>query len=97
MVTILKKLDNRKKLKFSKNLKILNENFLVQAQVTIIPCHSEDSIINNIPFTISIQGDDFVTVNGENVYYNKEEIESILYSKELKNLILKEIVKKSFI
>lgn len=96
MVTILKKLDNRKKLKFSKNLKVLNENFSVEAQVTIVPCHPEDSILN-IPYTLSVQEDDFVKVNGENVYYSREEIDEMINSKELKNLILKEIVKKLFV
>ena len=97
MVTILKKLNKTNKLKFSKNLNVFNENFLVEAQVTIVPCHPEDSIINNIPYTLTIQEDDFVTVNGENIYYSKEEIYDMINSKELKNLILKEIVKKAII
>jgi len=95
MVTILKKVNKINKLKFSKNLNVLNENFLVEAQVTIVPCHSEDSIINNIPYRLDVQGDDFVRVNGEHVFYSIEEIDEILNSKELKNLLLKEIVKKS--
>ena len=97
MVKILKKLNKTNKLKFSKNLTILNQNFLVEAQVTIVPCHPDDSIINNIPFTINIQSDDFVTVNGENVYYTHQEIDDIINSKELRNIILKEVVKKTFI
>jgi hypothetical protein len=94
MVKVIKKLNNTGKVKFAKEVHVFNDSFLVEAQVTVVPCHPENSTISNIPYQFIVQGDDFVKVNGENVYYTRDEIEDLLSSSEFKNLILKEIVLK---
>jgi uncharacterized protein YbbC (DUF1343 family) len=96
MVKILKKLNKTAKLNIVEKVTIFNESFSVEAQVTVIPCHPEDATINNLPYQFIVEKDDFVKVNNEHVYYTKSEIEDILHSPELKNLILKQIVKKIF-
>jgi predicted membrane protein len=97
MVTISKKLNKISKLKISKTLHVIGQDFVVQAQVSVVPCHLDDATIPNIPYTLTIDHDDFVKVNGENVYYTREEIDNILSSHEVKNLIMKEIVKKALL
>jgi hypothetical protein len=94
MVTISKKLNKISKLKISKRLSLVGQDFIVDAQVSVVPCHLDDATISGVPYTLTINHDDFVKVNGENVYYTREEIENILSSHEVKNLIMKEIVKK---
>lgn len=94
MVKVIKKLNNTGKVKFLQQVDIFNDSFIVEAQVTVVPCHPENSTIRNIPYQFIVQGDDFVKVNGENVYYTRDEIEDLLSSSEFKNLILKEIVNK---
>ena len=96
MVKILKKLNKTAKLNIVENVKVFNESFSIEAQITVIPCHPEDATINNLPYQFTVERDDFVKVNDEHVYYTKSEIQDILESPELKNLILKQIVKKIF-
>jgi len=95
MVQILRKV-NTFKLKISKNVSFMNENFTVDAQATIVPCHVEDSLIKNIPYKLIFKQEDFVKVNGEEIHYTEVEIEDLLTSDELKNLLLKELVSKTF-
>jgi hypothetical protein len=97
MVIVSKKLNKISKLKISKRLSLVGQDFIVQAQVSVVPCHLDDATIPNIPYTLSISEGDFVKVNGENVYYTREEIDNILSSHEVKNLIMKEIVKKALL
>jgi len=94
MVKILKKLDTSLKLKISKNIssKFIKENLVLDVQATIVPCPIEHSLINNIPYKLIFKEDDFFKINGEEVIYSEEEINTILSSKELKNIILKELV-----
>lgn len=94
MVKVIKKTNNIGKIKFAKEVHVFEESFLVEAQLTVVPCHPENSTIRNIPYQFIVQGDDFVKVNGENVYYTRNEIEDLLSSGEFKNLILKQIVAK---
>ena len=94
MIKYTKKLNKISKLKISKTINFLNQDLTVEAQVSIIPCHLDDAIISNIPYTLSLDSDDFVRVNGEDVIYTPNEIADLLFSPEVKNLIMKEIVKK---
>lgn len=93
MVNILNKTN---KIKLHKKVNFYNEDFEIEAQATVVPCHPEDSIINNIPYTIEIQKGDYLKINGENMYYTKREIQEMISSKEFKNFLLKEIAKKIF-
>jgi hypothetical protein len=95
MVQILKKV-NSYKLKISKNVNFMDENFIVEAQATIVSCHIEDSLIKNIPYKLIFKEEDFVKVNGEQIHYSEVEVEDLLTSDELKNLLLKELVSKVF-
>jgi hypothetical protein len=97
MVKYTKKLNKISKLKISKNLNFLGESFVVDAQVSVEPCHLDDAIIPGVPYTLAVSHDDFVKVNGENIYYTPNEIDDLLYSHEVKNLIMKEIVKKALL
>ena len=93
MVNILSKTN---KVKFHKNVNFYNENFEIEAQATVVPCHPDDSIINNIPYTIEIQKEDYLKINGENMYYSKKEIQELISSKDFKNFLLKEIATRIF-
>lgn len=93
MVNILSKTN---KIKLNKTVNFYNETFEIEAQATVVPCHPEDSIINNIPYTIEIEKGDFLKINGENMYYTKQEIRELLSSKDFKNFLLKEIANKIF-
>lgn len=94
MVKVIKKSNITGKVYFVEEVKVFDESFTVEASLSIMKCHPENSTIRNIPYQFFIERDDFVKVNGENVYYKRDEIEDLLSSQEFKNLILKKIVAK---
>lgn len=93
MVNILNKTN---KIKLHKKVHFYNEDFEIEAQATVVPCHPDDSIINNIPYTIEVQNGDYLKINGENMYYSKKEIQELISSKDFKNFLLKEIANRIF-
>ena len=94
MVKVIKKLNKISKLRFSKTHNVAGMDLTVDVQLSVVPCHLDDSIIRDVPFLPCMNQDDFITVNGDKVHYTQQEIENLLSSPEVKNLILKEIVRK---
>ena len=94
MVKVIKKLNKISKIKVSKTRSVAGIDLTIDVQLSVTPCHLEDSIIPGVPFLPCINHDDFIKVNGDNVHYTYEEIENLLSSSEVKNLIMKEIVRK---
>ena len=97
MVKVIKKLNKISKIKFSKNVNFVGEDFNIDLQISVKSCHPDDAIINGVNLVPFVKEDDYLTINGEKMFYTPKEIDEILYSSEFKNLILKEITKKALL
>ena len=96
MVKVIKKSNITGKVYFAEDIQFYGESFTLEAQISVVKCHPENSTIRNLPYQFFTERGDFVKVNGENVYYTRDEIENLFSSPEFKNLILKKIVELAF-